>query len=379
MAEHKKQKRKCPGCLQDKEYDVRHETCSPACAQLVASRPQNVSNDNLVEGVKRALKTDAATATDLAKKFKASYNDVIVAIDTLGREGYNLQSRGKHGWRIMKDFEPGSREGLIIHPRKNYNNKWYTYGVLGDTHLGSKHERLDVVKALYDRYEEEGITEVFHTGNWIEGEMRLNKHDIKVFGMDAQINYFLEHYPQKKGITTYFVAGDDHEGWYQQREGIEIGRHLEQMAVGGGRKDLRYLGYVEADVCLKADTDERIMRVCHPGGGSAYALSYSVQKLVESYQGGEKPSVLLYGHYHKYDVNYYREVYCVGTGCCVDQSIFMRKNKIQAHVGGIIMRLQQAPTGEITRMQHEWLPFYDRGYYTKPRQFGEQPSKRLTR
>ncbi len=373
--------RVCPGCKLEKTFENRLNTCSVECAATLRTEKLLEDSDPKIEGIKRALKQDSATKEDLAKRFKVTEEFVGEALDKLGSNGYNIQSRGKHGWRIVSNFAPTSLSGesLIIHPKKNYNNKWYKFGVLGDTHFGSKHERLDVVKALYDRYEEEGITEVFHTGNWIEGEFRMNKHDIKVFGMDAQIQYFLEHYPKKKNITTYFVAGDDHEGWYQQREGIEIGRHLEQSAVGGGREDLKYLGYVEADVLLKAQHGERLMRVCHPGGGSAYALSYSAQKIVESYQGGEKPSVLLYGHYHKYDVNYYREVYAVGTGCCVDQSIFMRKQKIQAHVGGLILELQQAEDGAITRMKHEWMPFYDKGYYTNPRQFGDKPSKRLVR
>jgi len=375
----KKSLRLCPGCHEEKEFDVRSEFCSVECANNYRVPAQNVDPRPLVEGVKRALKADAQTKEALAVKFKKQPGEVQDAIDELGRQGYNIQSRGKHGWRILSQIQPGTKDEVVIHPKGDYDNKWYKFGVLGDNHFGSKHERVDVVKALYDRYEEEGITEVFHTGNWIEGEFRMNKHDIKVFGMDNQIQYFLENYPQKKGMTTYFVAGDDHEGWYQQREGIEIGRHLEQSAVGGGRNDLKYLGYVEADVLLKAQHGERIMRVCHPGGGSAYALSYSAQKIVESYQGGEKPSILLYGHYHKMDYNYYREVHCLGTACCVDQSIFMRKQKIQAHVGGSIIKFNQAPDGTINRFALEFMPFYNKGYYTSPRQFGDKPSVRLVR
>lgn len=372
------EKRVCPGCQQEKEFPSRNTYCSNDCRFLAEKRDRDgvQISDSLIEGVKVALKRDSYTKTELADKFKTSPEKVQEAVDKLATYGYQISSRGQHGWRISAAIEPGTIEPLIIHPAENYHNKWYNFGVLGDTHLGSKHERLDVIEALYDRYAEEGITEVFHTGNWIEGEFRMNKHDIKVFGMDAQIQYFLDKYPQREGITTYFVAGDDHEGWYQQREGIEIGRHLEQSAVGVGREDLKYLGYGEADVVLRAQSGERLMRVLHPGGGSAYALSYSAQKIVESYQGGEKPSVLLYGHYHKYDCNYYREVYCIGTGCCVDQSIFMRKQKIQAHVGGLILRLQQAKDGAITRMQHEWMPFYDKGYYTNPRNFGLAEVKR---
>jgi hypothetical protein len=230
-------------------------------------------------------------------------------------------------------------------------------------HNCSKHERLDVLNVMYDLYEREGVTEVFNTGNWIEGEMRLNRHDIKVFGLDGQVDYFIDNYPQRPNITTYFVAGDDHEGWYQRNEQIEIGRYAEMRAQRAGRADLKYMGYVEADVEFKVKGGSRIMRVMHPGGGSAYALSYSAQKLVESFQGGEKPSLFLYGHYHKFDYNFYREVYCIGTGCTVDQSIFMRKCKIQAHVGGCLVKFTQAPDGAITSVDVRWCPFYDKGYY----------------
>jgi hypothetical protein len=68
------------------------------------------------------------------------------------------------------------------------------------------------------------------------------------------------------------------------------------------------------------------MAVCHPGGGSAYALSYSIQKIIESLEGGEKPAVGLYGHYHKLWAGNIRNVWCVQTGCQEDQTPFMRKS-----------------------------------------------------
>lgn len=372
----KTEKRRCPRCKEVKAFDVRNEFCSRDCGakSLATVAPSAEDSDPIVEGVKRALKADACTKESLAKKLGTTTALVAKAMEALAKKGYQLASRGKHGWRIVIDVDPTQQSKLIVHPSGNFNNKWYTFGVFGDNHSGSKHERVDVVNALYDRFEEAGVKDVFHTGNMLEGEMRLNKHDIKVFGLDAQVQHFIDGLPEKKGMKTHFVTGDDHEGWYQRNEGIEIGRHIEQTAHAGGRKDLDYLGYVEADVILQVPGGERLMRVMHPGGGAAYALSYSAQKIVESFQGGEKPSILLYGHYHKFDLNYYREVYNLGTGCCVDQSIFMRKQKIQAHVGGLIIRIHQAPDGAINRFQVEWMPFYDRSYYQRKREFGVIPS-----
>jgi len=108
------------------------------------------------------------------------------------------------------------------------------------------------------------------------------------------------------------------------------------------------------------------MRVVHPGGGSAYAISYTDQKRVESYQGGEKPSIELVGHYHKYNVGYPREVTTVQAGCTCDQTLFMRKKRLQAMVGFLIVEIQQDKSdGHIDRVRHEFFPFFDRGFYER--------------
>jgi hypothetical protein len=258
-----------------------------------------------------------------------------------------------------------------VHDLSDYTGKWVKFGVCGDKHLGNMQSRLDVMKLLYDLYEEEGIDTVYDTGNWIDGECRFNKGELLVHGLDAQIDYWIENHPHRKGITTKYVAGDDHEGWFQQRECLEIGKYAMLKARDAGREDLVYLGYAEALVELKASHGSRMMMVNHPGGGSAYAISYKAQKYVESLQGGEKPAVILQGHYHKFNFGYPREVFVVDTGTCCDQTLFMRKKQLQAHVGGCIIELMQAPDGRIVRFRVEFLPFYDRGFYgEQKRRFG---------
>jgi len=239
------------------------------------------------------------------------------------------------------------------------------FGAVSDTHLGSKHERLDILEYAYDDFKKQGITTVYHEGNAVEGESRFNKYDIKVHGITDQTLYFLDHYPQRDGITTYFITGDCHEGWWRQREGIDWGRYAYLEAQARGRKDLVHLGYQEVDIELKAKNGKAVMRLVHPGGGSSYAISYALQKLVESFQGGEKPQILLCGHYHKEGKFYPREVHCVLVPCMADQSLFMRKHKIQAHLGYDIITIGQADDGSITEFTLTYKPFYDRDYYIR--------------
>ena len=87
----------------------------------------------------------------------------------------------------------------------------FLFGVSSDQHLCSKYERLDLLNDLYDRFEKAGCKYVFNAGNWVDGEATFNRYDIKVAGVNGQLEYLAKHYPQRKGITTYAVAGDDHE------------------------------------------------------------------------------------------------------------------------------------------------------------------------
>jgi hypothetical protein len=187
--------------------------------------------------------------------------------------------------------------------------------------------------------------------------------------MQNQVDYFVEMWPKRKGMKTYFVTGDDHEGWYVQREGVDIGKFIQMTAETAGRKDLIYLGHMEHDIQFAARKGIATMRLIHAGGGSAYATSYSPQKIVESYQGGEKPNILLIGHYHKAEYGYPREVHALQLGCTEDQTPFMRKLKIQAHVGGWTVDFDQDEFGIIHNFRVQFHAFYDRGYYDKAWKF----------
>jgi hypothetical protein len=45
--------------------------------------------------------------------------------------------------------------------------------------------------------------------------------------------------------------------------------------------------------------------------------------------------------------------------------MFMRKKKLQAHVGFLVINLNQDANGAISRFSPEWFPWYDLSYYQK--------------
>jgi len=247
---------------------------------------------------------------------------------------------------------------------KSTKDNKFIIGAMGDLHASSKYTRWEVREDLMKRSVDAGASCIFDTGNWIDGEASFNRYDIEVSGLDNQVRLLSERYP-KVGIPTYAVTGDDHEGWYIRREGIDIGRYCESVMRDSGHQWID-LGYMEADVVLQNANSGivSILRVVHPGGGSSYATSYRPQKIVESLEGGEKPAVILFGHYHKLDCNNIRNVWAVQTGCSQDQTPFMRKKSLEAHVGGAIIEMEQDPkTGAIVSFKPELRRYFNRQYY----------------
>jgi predicted phosphodiesterase len=301
----------------------------------------------------------ATTVPKIATSMHSSEDDVNSVLEDMEERGYIIMRRG-NTVQLGRSAEQ-TTSGIIL--KNHLHTEPISFGIVADMHMCSKSERLDVLQAAYDTFEERGINTVFCPGNYLDGECRFNTHELFAHGIADQVQYAIDHWPQKSGIKTYYVDGDDHEGWYQKREGIEIGRYLMLEANAQGRDDLVYMGYMEADFELQAPEGKAIIKVIHAGGGSSYAYSYASQKLVESFQGGEKPAVCIIGHYHKAEYCFPRNVHCVQAGCMQDQTRFMRKKKLAAHVGFVIVTLQQDIRGSITRFCPEFFPFWDRGFY----------------
>jgi predicted phosphodiesterase/transposase-like protein len=320
-----------------------------------------------IEDLKRvvlgSLKHGSETAESLANRLKTNVSTIHEVCRQLHAHGHNIMLVGST-YSIEKMIAQVA-ESEDVHVYESDDTGNYRFGVVSDTHLGSKYYRADVLNDLYQWFKREGITRVYHAGNWIEGEARFNKQDISVHGMDAQCRYMAAEYPRVEGLVTYAVTGDDHEGWYAQREGIDIGRYMERTMVDAGRGDWKNLGYMEAFIKLRHRHSHNTsqMLVMHPGGGSAYALSYQPQKIVESLAGGEKPAVLLVGHYHKMEFLNVRNTWVLQCGCTKDQDPFLRKKRIEVHIGGTIMELQQNEQGAVPDAKIWLKRYFNVGYY----------------
>ena len=320
------------------------------------------------DALRKRLALGGQTLGSLADHFDVAPRRVDEALEYL-KARHLLVEESAAGLGLAQTILPPPETYAIDTLR--YKRQEFAIGILADTHLGSKYERLDVLNDLFDRFAAAGAENVYVAGNWIDGSgRRFNQHDIYVHGVHAQVANFLDKWPRHLGITTHVLSGDDHEGWFVQDAFTNIGHVLEDEAVRAGRDDIRDLGYMERDVEFVAEGGTSRMRVIHAGGGSAYATSYSVQKIAESYTGGEKPQILIAGHYHKWNYDYPREIHAIQPGCVQRQTPFMRKRRLPAHVGGALLWLTQNERGVFTSVKVEWMAYFDQTFYA----FGWSPT-----
>lgn len=339
-----------------------------AIPAALAEDPNKILKDKILKETKNKGQLHLI---ELLRALDTTYAELTQAIYELELEGYEIKLQEEHGI-VNREMVAPPGDVITNHFERVSKAGSIKVGMISDNQLCNKSSRLDVLNTAYDHFEAEGITTVYHAGNIIDGYLpHINAFEIVPEAgpsIEAQIRYASKIYPQKKGITTYYVTGECHEGWYARSTGLNVGKAMQRIFEENGRKDFVYTGNIEGDVELRTPNISKhsqgpILRMTHPGGGTAYAKSYKTQKWASSLQGGEKPQVALIGHYHKQGYFLERNIHCVLAACTSDQSIFMRKLLIPAEVGYHIAEIKIGEDGAIVSFRVEFVHFFDRSYF----------------
>ena len=237
-----------------------------------------------------------------------------------------------------------------------HNPKWngttiLKFAIIGDTQFGSKYTQITHLKNFYELCASEGIKDVYHTGDVTDGLKMRSGHEYELYktSADDMVQDVIENYPRIEGITTHFITGNHDASIYKQ-VGYDIGNTITEK-----RPDMKYLG---RDCALIFLTPNCKLELRHPWDGTAYALSYKPQKMIEAMESDSKPNILAIGHYHKAEYLFYRNVHCLQTGCFQAQTPYTRGKGISVHMGGWIVTIHVDKNGTITRFGSEFVPYY---------------------
>lgn len=229
----------------------------------------------------------------------------------------------------------------------------FTFGIVSDTHFCSIHEKIDELHTFYEICRKEGIKEVVHAGDLVSGWgiYRGQENEVHTFGAKNQAQAVIDNYPRLKGITTYFCCGNHDLVWWD-RSGIDIGE-----LIADKREDMVYVGQYQGEVEINGVK----IRLLHGigGRGGIYALSYKGQKVAEQIPSGQKPHILVLGHWHTCLYFFYRNIHIINAGTFEDQNILLLRMGINPTIGGwtVKVRVGKDKKHSILSITPTFIPF----------------------
>lgn len=243
-------------------------------------------------------------------------------------------------------FMPGIAEIPIV----SFEGKHIRIGVMTDTHIGHQCFEEERLFQAFEEFRKEKVDFVVHAGDVTEGMSQRPGHiyELSKLGYEAQKEYAIKLFSQWTETPIYAISGN-HDRWYIKSSGANIVGDIAQSL-----PNFNFIGHDEGSISINGKAS---INLWHGEDGSSYALSYRLQKIIESLSGGEKPSVLIAGHVHKYVGIFERNVYALSAGTLERQTPWMRGKRLSAHVGFIILDLWVNNSG-VAKMQHTWYPFY---------------------
>ena len=319
----------------------------PALKVVDAGTNDESSFDN---DVLKALKKlgDKTSVVELSNELDVSPKRVSESIERLELKGFRLESKDDE-IKIHRLPRPSDTEHEVL-----FEGDTYRFGITSDVHTSSKHCRLDELHIAYDRFVAEGISTVYNPGDIVAGRgiFRGQDHEIINHTYLDQVDFAVENYPQRDGIITKIISGNhDCEGDFGKAGADAC------LAVANRREDIEWCGRYAADFVLP---NGAVLTMRHPMGGSSYAKSYKPQKFAESFEGGSKPGVILFGHWHNMEWGIHRSIHMLNCGTFEGYggSLGLRVPLGEPAVGFFIVDMTIGEDGSVVRFRPEWFPFF---------------------
>jgi predicted phosphodiesterase len=230
----------------------------------------------------------------------------------------------------------------------SHTGKTLKIGFITDTHIGAEYFKSEYLDSAFKTFRKEGVDFVIHGGDVTEGmSVRPGQvYELTHVGYDEQKTYAIEQLSKWTG-KMYLIDGN-HDRWYLKANGALIVKDIAREL-----PNAEFIGHDEGDIRI----GNIWIKMFHGEDSSSYATSYRIQKLVESYTGGEKPNALFVGHTHKQGYFFERNIHCVSGGAISTQSRWMRSKRLANHTGYHTVEMI-VNDGGIVEFKVAFHPFY---------------------
>jgi DNA-binding Lrp family transcriptional regulator len=244
------------------------------------------------------------------------------------------------------------REGVQETQVEPTVGSWYKIGVVSDLHLGSKYCLRPQIVDLVGRMYAVGVRDILIPGDLLDGCYRHGEFELVYSGIEDQTQDLYRTLPQLDGLRYHFITGN-HDFTFTEKTGVDVGKYI-----AAGRSDLISYGDRAATLAIGGTT----VRMLHPSGGAAYAMSYNLQKFIEAFGSGDKPGIFLVGHYHKSCYINARGVHAMlcptmqGPGSAFGKSL----GKGPMAIGGLLLKWRLTRHATIRDFNYRQISYFKR-------------------
>jgi predicted phosphodiesterase len=276
------------------------------------------------------------------------------------QRGIQVTDRGSLISQIIKNYsdkelEAIAKGGRIVPgygkvPIIAFEGERIRVGAMTDTHIGSNKMPPERIYQAFDEFRKSKVDFITHSGDVTEGMSNRTGHvyELSDIGYASQKSASVDIFKQWTDTDIYAIDGN-HDRWFIKSNGAKIVEDISKEV-----SNFHFIGHDEGDISLKG---KATLKLWHGEDGNSYALSYRLQKILESLTGGEKPNAMLCGHTHKFVDIFERHVFCTSIGSMQSQTPWMRGKRIAAHTGFAIIDYWVNDKG-ICKKTSTWHPFY---------------------
>jgi len=239
--------------------------------------------------------------------------------------------------RVIYSTEP-LKEAALEYP---IGDKEIIFGVASDLHFGSRACQITALNDFGEDCRAEGVTDIFLPGDVLAGinVYRGQHEDIYAFNPAAQENSCIENLP--KGFTWWCLGGN------HDYDAMKHNGHNVIKSIAHKREDVNYLGFDQASLPLLPGVDAILW---HPSGGVPYALSYRLQKGIETSAYAElmnlitgikeRPTLRFFfsGHLHIQLQSMFGPIFGAQCGTFEGQTNYLKRKGLIPNIGGYIIK-----------------------------------------
>ena len=284
------------------------------------------------------------TLNSICEKFDISEWELYGYISKLKDNGFNIDHYAKDGETYLVRNEHPDLSQVNTYKITCDVNETKKIAVISDIRAGSKCEQFRIINDMFVNFQKQGVTDVFVLGNLIEGKytgktfQKFGKSLITNDGI-AQTEHFIDSFPHIDGITIHIITGNLDHSFPKQ---LNVGEYIASK-----RDDIVYLGPKSCNVMFNNVS----IHMEQVKDGSAYTISYPIQKYVRSMSNSEKYDVLMLSGEMNYQ--YFPELngmQVFSIPSCVSRTPLMIDNNQSNTIASCTFEIEFNKNGKLKRL-----------------------------